>query len=140
MPAITTQSIDSSLSALVLNSVDVSTDIIKTTFPSKWINNDITTFGSVGRRYNPGIDETKFTIEFLFNQVAVSGSQTVIGAVHAAKTTVPFAFYPAGNTSGQTKISGNCSIPEYEITAQTGTFVKATATIYVDNGVTFGTV
>jgi hypothetical protein len=111
---------------------------MKVTFPSSWINNDVTAFGSVGRRYNPGIDETKFTVEMMFNQVANTGSHTVVGAVHSAKTTVPFAFYPATTGTGNLKISGNCSIPKYEITSQVGSFVKVVAECWVDNGLTYG--
>jgi hypothetical protein len=74
----------------------------------------------------------------MFNQVVTTGSHTVVGAVHAAKTTVPFIFYPVTSGSGNTKITGNCSIPKYEITAQVGTFVKVVAECWVDNGLTFG--
>ena len=140
MTAIVTQSVDVQSCDLSINSVDISPDVIKVTFPSTWINNDITSFGSVGRRYGPGIDETKFTVEMMFNQVVTTGSHTVVGAVHAAKTTVPFIFYPVTSGSGNTKIMGNCSIPKYEITAQVGTFVKVVAECWVDNGVTFTTV
>ena len=139
MTAITTRSIDVQSCSLSINGVDVSDNVIKVTFPSSWINNDVTAFGSVGRRYNAGIDETKFTVEMMFNQVATTGSHTVVGAVHTAKTTVPFAFYPATSGSGNTKISGNISIPKYEITSQVGAIVKVTAECWVDNGLTYGT-
>ena len=137
MTAITTRSIDVQSCSLSINGVDVSDNVIKVTFPSSWINNDVTAFGSVGRRYNAGIDETKFTVEMMFNQVATTGSHTVVGAVHTAKTTVPFAFYPATSGSGNTKISGNISIPKYEITSQVGAIVKVTAECWVDNGITW---
>ena len=137
MTAITTRSIDVQSCSLSINGVDVSDNVIKVTFPSSWINNDVTAFGSVGRRYNAGIDETKFTVEMMFNQVATTGSHTVVGAVHTAKTTVPFAFYPATSASGNTKISGNISIPKYEITSQVGAIVKVTAECWVDNGITW---
>jgi hypothetical protein len=115
MATIVTQSIDGQLSGLEINNVVVSPSVQKLTFPGKWINNDVTAFGSVGRRYAPGIDETKFTIEMLWNRVAT-------------------------NSNGQLKINGLCSIPEYDITAQVGTYVKAVAVCYVDNGVTFSTI
>jgi hypothetical protein len=140
MATIVTQSIDGQLSGLEINNVVVSPSVQKLTFPGKWINNDVTAFGSVGRRYAPGIDETKFTIELLWNQVATNGSQTVVGNVFNSKNTVAFSFFPAGNSNGQLKINGLCSIPEYDITAQVGTYVKAVAVCYVDNGVTFSTI
>ena len=74
MTAITTRSIDVQSCSLSINGVDVSDNVIKVTFPSSWINNDVTAFGSVGRRYNAGIDETKFTVEMMFNQVATTGT------------------------------------------------------------------
>jgi hypothetical protein len=140
MTAIVTQSIDGQLSGLEINNVVVSPHVTKLTFPSKWVDYDITAFGSVGRRYGPSIDETKFTIEMLWNQVATNGTHTVVGNVHNAKTTVSFAFFPAGNSNGQTKINGLCSIPEYEITSQVGNYVKAVVVAYVDNGVTYSTI
>ena len=138
MTAILTQSIDVKNCNISINGIDISANVVKVTFPASWVNSDVTAFGSVGRRYSPGIDETKFTIEMMFNQVAVSGTQTVVGAVHAAKTTVPFSFFPATNTVGNTVISGNCSIPKYEITSQVGNIVKVTAECWVDNGLTYG--
>ena len=139
MTAITTRSIDVQSCSLSINGVDVSDNVIKVTFPSSWINNDVTAFGSVGRRYNAGIDETKFTVEMMFNQVATTGSHTVVGAVHTAKTTVPFVFYPATTGTGNLAISGNISIPKYDITSQVGSIVKVTAECWVDNGITWGT-
>jgi hypothetical protein len=139
MTAILTQSIDVKNCNLSINGIDISANVVKVTFPSSWVNSDVTAFGSVGRRYSPGIDETKFTVEMMFNQVAVSGTHAVVGAVHYAQSTVPFAFYPATSVVGNTKISGNCSIPKYEITSQVGNIVKVTAECWVDNGLTGNT-
>jgi len=139
MTAITTQSIDSYNSALSVNSQDISAALIKITFPSTWIANDITAFGSTGRRYGKGIDETKFTIEAMFNQVATTGSYTVLEAAHAGSTAVTFSFYPAGTSSGNAKISGNCWVQKLEYVAQVGNYVRINADCFVDNGVTYGT-
>ena len=139
MTAILTQSIDVKNCNISINGIDISANVVKVTFPASWVNSDVTAFGSVGRRYSPGIDETKFTIEMMFNQVAVSGTQTVVGAVHSNKSTVSFAFYPATSSTGNLVISGNCSIPKYEITSQVGNIVKVTAECWVDNGLTWNT-
>ena len=140
MTAIVTQSIDSQLCALSVNSQDISVAIIKVTFPASWVANDITAFGSTGRRYAHGIDESRMTIEAMFNQVTTTGSNTVLSAAWSSASSVAFAFYPAGNTTGNTKVIGNLWVQKYEIVSQVGTFVKVTAECLVDNGATISTV
>ena len=140
MTAIVTQSIDTQLCSLSVNSQDISNAVQKVTFPASWVANDITAFGSIGRRYGKGIDESKFTIEAMFNQVVTTGSNTVLSAAWSGAAAVAFAFYPAGNSSGNTKIIGNMWVQKYEVVSQVGTYVKITAECLVDNGTTIGTV
>jgi hypothetical protein len=139
MTAITTQSIDSYNSALSVNSQDITPAIIKVSFPSTWIANDITAFGSTGRRYGKGIDETTFTIDAMFNQVATTGSYTVLEALHAGTVIATFSFYPAGSGASNAKISGNLWVHKFEVVSQVGTFVRINAECLVDNGVSYGT-
>ncbi len=140
MTAIVTQAIDSYNASLSVNNQDVSAAVQKVSFPSKWIANDVTAFGSTGRQYFPGIDETKFIVEFMFNQVATTGSHTVVGAAHSGKLKVAFIFYPSTTGSGNTKFSGNCYIPVYEVTSNVGEIVKIRAEFWVDGGLSIGTV
>jgi hypothetical protein len=132
--------LDSVNAFVSINNVDISASCRKVSFPGKWVNNDVTAFGSVGRRYNPSIDETKFTLELWYNETATNGSHTVVGNVFNAKSTVAFAIAWAGNTNGKIKFSGNCSIPEYEVVGQVASAVTSVAVCYVDNGVTIATI
>jgi len=140
MAANTSQYVDSKDAYLKFNSQDISSHVISVDFPASWKSNDVTTFGSTGHRVGAGIFDTKFTAEMLLNQVATTGSQTVVGAAWYAKTAYAFEFSPFGNTSGNLKISGNAFVTKYHIKAKMGDTLLVDAEFEVDNGVTFGTV
>jgi hypothetical protein len=145
---VTSLAFDSKVSIFKLGTVgsptspqDISEDIADAgvEFPSSWRDVDITTYGSSGLRYNPSIDDSKFTIDFIWNQLTTKGTQTVVGAVHAAKTKVAFEYYPAGATSGNTKLYGDCRCPVFRFMGRVGNAVRIRAEFDVDNGVGFGT-
>ena len=143
MTANVAQYIDSKDIVFKLNNgsslIDISANITGHSFPSEWKTSEITVYGSVGMQYAPSIDATTFTLDLLFNQATTSGTQTVVGAMHAAKAMRAFEFYPAGTATGNTKISGNCWCPKYEIVGKVGTAQLIKAEFKVDNGVTYGT-
>jgi hypothetical protein len=139
MAANTNQYVDAKDAYLKFNSQDISSHVISCDFPASWKSNDITTFGSLGHRVGPGIFDTKFTAELLLNQVATTGSQTVVGAAWYAKTAYAFEFGPFGSGSGNLKISGNAFVVKYTIKAKMGDTIMVTAEFEVDNGVTVGT-
>lgn len=124
---------------------DISNSISSATFPATWKLNDVTTYGSVGFRGKPSLDDTKFTLDMIWNQVTNVGTQPAVGAGHYAQGPVgntanarAFEYYPAGTTSGNLNISGNCWCPHYEITGKVGNAIAVRAEFVVENGVTFG--
>jgi hypothetical protein len=117
---------------------DISANITNCEFPDSWKNNVITTYGSVGERYGPSINDTKFTLEMVWNQLTTTGTDVVVQPMHYAKSLKAFAYYPAGTTAGNLKISGNCYCPTYRFMGRVGNYVAIRAEFEVDNGTTFG--
>ena len=143
MTANTNRSVDSGDLVLKINDgsslQDISPYIVSYDFPSSWKNNPATTFGSLGERQSPGIFATKFTVELLLNQVPTVGSQTVVGAMHAAKALRAFELYPFGTAAGNLKITGNIRCPDYHMKGKSPDLQTVDATFEIDNGHTFGT-
>ena len=134
---------DSKVSVFKLNDVstaqDISANIVNLDFTNAFKINDVTTYGSTGVKSALSIDESKFSMDLIFNQVTTTGSQTVVGAMWYAKATRAFEYYPVGTTSGNLKISGNCQCTNYQITGKVGDSIRVKADFVVNNGVTFGT-
>jgi len=106
--------------------------------PGQFKMNDITTFGSKGERPGPSIFVVHFSVEFLFNMVTSVGVHTVLNAIWAGKLLRDFEYYPAGQTAGNSKISGKAYLPIYEITSRVGDYIAVHAEFHADNGVTSG--
>lgn len=128
-----------SIFKLGAGAVDISADITNIEFPSAWKELDITTYGKEGMTYYPGIWDTKFTIDFIWNQLTTTGTQQVVGAMHYAKAAAATAFeyYPAGATSGNLKVSGNCRCPSYRFMGRVGDCVRVRAEFDVDGAIVF---
>lgn len=135
-------SFDARLSIFKLNDGsslrDLSPYIANMSFDHKFASNDLTVYGASGRKPVPGLDETEFTIDFIWNQVTDVGVDTVVGAMIYAKATRAFEYYPAGITTGQTKYSGNCICTEFPLAGQVEDVIRVKARFMVNNGVTRG--
>ena len=110
------------------------TDI--TGLPGKRELSDVTTFGSVGKRWHPSLQNTEFTISLVYSEDTTYGTNTTFGYLRTSASTSAFQFYPAG-TTGEC-IYGNCWLDDYSITSKVGDAVKASLHCKVDNGVTIG--
>ena len=139
MAANTAQYIDSKDMYFLFNSQDVSSHCVSVDIPLSWKANDITAFGSAGSRVAASIFDTEFTAEFMFNQVATTGTQTIVGAAWYAKTAYAFNLSPAGVVAGNTKYTGNAFVTDYHVKAKMGDTIMVTATFKTDNGVVVGT-
>ena len=131
--------IDSKDIYVKFNGANISASVVGSSFCSEWKINEVTTYGSVGARYAPSIDISTFTLDLLFNQTTTTGTQTVVGAAHIAKSLCPFEVGPAGTGSGNANISGNAWVPKYDIIGKAGSAQMVKAEFKVDNGVTVTT-
>lgn len=133
---------DARLSILKINDgsslQDVSAHVANVDFGNKFKVNDMTTYGSVGTKPALGLDDSEFTVDFVWNQVTTTGVQTVVGAMYAAKATRAFEYYPAGIVAGNLKLSGNCVCVEYPLAGKVEDAVRVRVRFTVHNGVTFG--
>jgi len=139
---VTSLKFDAKLSIFELNDGsqlrDISPYIANIDFGNKFKVNDVTTYGSLGTRPSLSLDDSDFTIDLVWNQVTTTGVQTVVGAMYAAKATRAFAYYPAGKTAGNTKLSGNCMCSDFPFSGKVEDAVRTKAKFLVDNAVTFG--
>ncbi len=143
MVANTAQYIDSKDAYFKFNSQDMSTHVVGHHIKLEYKLNDITAYGSVGFRGAPSLDISTISMDLLFNQVATTGTQTVLGAAwyaQVAGTKVIYAFElgPAGSVAGNTKYSGNAWVHVFEEIGKVGEAQLVHAEFKVDNGVTVG--
>lgn len=139
---VTSISFDARLSVFKLNDgsslQDISAYIGNMDFGAKFKVNDLTTYGSVGSKPKPGLDDSDFTVDLVWNQVTTTGVQTVVGAMFAAKASRSFEYYPAGVTAGNVKLSGTCVCTDFPVSGKVEDVVRVKAQFKVYNGVTWG--
>ncbi len=95
--------------------------------------NDVTTFGSTGRRYSPGLEEQTVTIDMIHSVDANVGSDTVFGPLRTYTAATAFTYNPS-NTAASNYV-GNWWVEDYVVLAKIGDAVKSRVTCRVDNGV-----
>jgi hypothetical protein len=93
---------------------------------------DVTTFGSVGHRWWPSLENAEFTITALYSEDSGNMNNVFIGMRTAASTRA-FTFKPGGATES---LAGNCWMDDYSINSKVGDAVVATIHCKVDNNVT----
>ena len=119
---------------------DITTYITDITgLPGKRDLADVTTFGSVGHRWKPSLENAEFTVNILYSEDGTYGTNTTFGYLRTSASTSAFEFYPSGTSAGHSKVSGNCWVDDYPIVSKVGDVVKAAIHCKVDNGVTIAT-
>lgn len=102
--------------------------------------NDVTALGSIGHRFNPGLENTVFTITGMYDTTVsgagVIGSDTAFGAYRTATTPTAFSYVP--NAAGKA-YTGTFMVENYEALAKVGSIVMFKVTCKVDNKVTRAT-
>jgi hypothetical protein len=102
--------------------------------PGKRDMSDVTTFGSIGHRWKPSLQNAEFSLEVMYSEDTTYGSNTTFGFLRAMTSTATFHFYPAATTAQS--ISGNCWLDDYSITGKVGNAVTAKVHFKADNGIT----
>lgn len=122
-----TELYDSVVSVLKINGQDVSASVVGITPRFGRIMTEGTTLGATHERVHPGIQLTSIDVEFLFNQDATVGSDTVVGALLGSKTPVTWEYYPRGEDGSY--FSGDCVLEAYQPITRVGSLVAATCTL-----------
>ena len=118
---------DSVLSVLKINGKNVSASVVNITPRFGRVMTEGTTLGATHERTHPGIGLTSIDVEFLFNQDATVGSDTVIGPLLGSKTPVTWDYFPRGEVGS--KFTGYCVIEAYQPITRVGSLVSATCTL-----------
>src|SRR3990167_2013137 len=100
---------------------------------------DSTTLGVTGHTHHPTLENIRFTIEFLYNDTASTGSAAVINALRTHTAATAFVFGPKGSASGAEKFSGDCWVADVSNPIRIGSLVGIRAEFRVNGAVTRGT-
>ena len=95
---------------------------------------DVTTFGSVGHRLAPSLENAEFTLDVLYSEDATTGATAIFNTMRSSTIVKAFQFWPNGTTAKS--ISGNCWLDDPNYKAQVGDYVRATLHFKADNGIT----
>ena len=78
---------------------------------------DVTTGGSTGYKWLPGLPKADFSIEAVFDDTATS-AYDLVKTFSADTATRTFEFGPAGSAAGYVKITGECRIKKVSLPAK----------------------
>ncbi|PXY21123.1 hypothetical protein [Prauserella muralis] len=99
---------------------------------------EVTAFGDDGVKQIPGLENSSWDISGHFDATATTGPHAVLsGLFKKEDATVTFTYGPAGNATGNPRLTGECWISNYTITSAVGDKVSFSATVQVDGVVTF---
>lgn len=93
---------------------------------------DVTTFGSTGRKWLPGLRSSDIRVEGVWDPVVDAHFGGIIGSA----ATQTFEYGPEGGTTGKTKYTGECRVASYETKGGVGEPLTFSATLRTDGGIT----
>lgn len=106
---------------------DISANIISITPQFGRYMSEASTLGATHERVHPGISLTSIQIEVMYNEDALTGSDTVLGPLLESKTARKYEYYARG-TSGK-KYHGTCFVESWNPTCRVGSWVIGNATL-----------
>jgi len=106
---------------------DISANLISCAPQFGRVMSEATTAGATHERVHPGIGLTSLEIEVMYNEDALTGSDTVLGPLLESTTARDYEYWPRG-TSGK-KYHGTCFVENYRPAMRIGSLVIATATL-----------
>lgn len=97
---------------------------------------EVSAFGDKGQRFIPGLQGASFDVEGHFDPAI----HTILsGLFDKEDAPTQLVFGPAGSAVGMPKMSMDCWVSAYNVTAPVGEKVSISATIQMDGHVTWGT-
>ena len=106
---------------------DISANLISCVPQFGRVMSEATTAGATHERVHPGIALTTLEIEVMYNEDALTGSDTVLGPLLESTTARVYEFYPKG--TGGKKYHGNCFVEAWNPSMRIGSLVIGTATL-----------
>jgi len=95
---------------------------------------EATSLNDTGRQYYPILENVVVSLELLWSDDALVGSDTVLGPLRTHGSAVAFDYGPEGKTTGDIKYSGSALVRDYRILSRVGQMVTARCELQV-NGV-----
>ena len=96
---------------------------------------EVSALGDSGARFRPGAESVTFTLGGLFDDTAVTGADTVLGALRYHNAPTAFEYAPSGSKAGRGCYAGECWVRSYELFSRAGEPVWWRAILQVE-GVT----
>ena len=86
---------------------------------------EATTLNDSSRKFHPTLENVVITLELLWSDDALVGSDTVLGLLRTHTAAVAFDYGPEGKTSGDIKYSGTALVRDYRILSRVGNMVTS---------------
>jgi len=100
---------------------------------------EATTLADGGRKFYPTLENVVVTLELLWSDDALVGSDTVLGLLRTHGSAMSFDYGPEGQTAGDIKYHGSAWVRNYQILSRVGQMVTARCELQVNGKVTRGT-
>ncbi len=100
---------------------------------------DSTTIGLEDKTFLSGLSEATISLSGKYDDTATSGVDVVLSGNVGNDVSVGFEFGPAGNATGKLKLTGECYVSKYQVSAPLEGVVKFSASLQVTGAVTRGT-
>lgn len=117
---------------------NLSTYVRRVDFPFVRRLIEVTSLGDTGRKFIPGLQETRFTVDYHWSTDASVGPDTVNGKLVTHTAAVDFEYGPEGNAQGDIMYTGTCWVETWQITGTVGDRQTGTATYVVEGAVSRG--
>lgn len=100
---------------------------------------EATSLNDSGRMFYPILENAVITLELLWSDDALVGSDTVLGPLRTHSAAVAFDYGPEGKTGGDVKYSGNAWVRDYRVLSRVGQMVMSRCELQVNGVVARGT-
>lgn len=86
---------------------------------------DVSVLGDGGHKWAPTLENVTISLELLWSDDALVGSDTVLGPLRTHTAQVAFDYGPEGKVSGDIKYSGDAWVEDYRIVSRVGSMVTS---------------
>lgn len=98
--------------------------------------NEATPLNQAGHKFHPSLENGPVNLEIMFDDTALTGSDTVFGPLRTHTAATAFEYHPVGVGSGKVKYTGNVWVRNYNIGTRVGSLLSAKVEMQVDGVVT----
>ncbi len=100
---------------------------------------EATTLADTGRMFYPMLENVVITLELLWSDDALVGSDTVLGPLRTHIAAVAFDYGPEGKAVGDIKYYGNAWVRNFQVLSRVSQMVSARCELQVNGTIARGT-